>query len=61
MSIAQALASHVYSQRNLRFHPAYETPRDKQRAQRDTHLPDNSRLRALNERLRKARILPALA
>jgi len=57
------LELHAFAQRNLRFHPAYETARDKQRKrrERDEIVADNARLRELNQRLRNARILPAIA
>lgn len=63
MSFRLELTMHVYAQRNLRFHPAYETPRDKQRVQRDRDelVADNARLVELNRRLRNARVLEAVA
>lgn len=47
--------------RSFRYHPAYETARDKQRASRNSEpLPDNARLHDLNVRLANgARILVA--
>lgn len=63
MSFARTFETNAFAQRNLRFHPAYETPRDKQRRQRerDDLVADNRRLVEINKRLRAARILPAIA
>lgn len=63
MSFARTFETNAFAQRNLRFHPAYETPRDKQRkrSERDELVADNERLRQINERLRNARVLEALA